>query len=217
MDLLPPVTDRRQRRTRSAVQSAFLALIAETPFDDLTVDEIAARADVARATFYSHYRDKNVLLRATAVDLATQLTERIAAVAPRHGDDSYSGRGLVEIFRHASEHPALYRLVLDGAAGGLPRAELARVLREFVDVLFAGLREGVAARPAADQSLVATAFVSAVLGVLHAWIAGDLPGEPETLGPDLIRTQVAGLSWALSLPAGALPFRTQEDTAAAAG
>jgi AcrR family transcriptional regulator len=50
--------DPRVRRTRKLLQDALLALLAEKSFDDITVQDIAERSTINRATFYTHYVDK---------------------------------------------------------------------------------------------------------------------------------------------------------------
>ena len=50
--------DPRAKRTREALQAAFLALLSERGLRSLTVQDITAQAGVNRATFYAHYLDK---------------------------------------------------------------------------------------------------------------------------------------------------------------
>ena len=54
--------DPRVLRTRKLLVDAFVSLQAEKAFDDITVQDIAARATVNRATFYAHFQDKYALL-----------------------------------------------------------------------------------------------------------------------------------------------------------
>ncbi|MCD8146392.1 MAG: TetR/AcrR family transcriptional regulator [Clostridiales bacterium] len=51
----PKPLDRRQRKTRQAIQNALLSLMKEKPLSKITVSELAATADVNRKTFYNHY------------------------------------------------------------------------------------------------------------------------------------------------------------------
>jgi AcrR family transcriptional regulator len=51
--------DRRIRRTRDRLSWSLIELIQEKGFDDVTVQDVAARAEVGRSTFYSHFRDKD--------------------------------------------------------------------------------------------------------------------------------------------------------------
>lgn len=51
-------TDLRIIKTRKALCDAFLVLLSEKRFEDITVGELCDRAMVRRATFYKHYADK---------------------------------------------------------------------------------------------------------------------------------------------------------------
>lgn len=57
-----PKTDPRIRRTRDLIRNAMEALMGEKDFNAITVQDIAARADINRATFYAHFEDKYALL-----------------------------------------------------------------------------------------------------------------------------------------------------------
>ena len=61
--------DRRQRKTREAIFSAFTELLAKKPFDRITVGEIIQQADVGRATFYAHFETKEFLLKELCQEL----------------------------------------------------------------------------------------------------------------------------------------------------
>lgn len=55
--------DPRVQRTRSLILQAFSELLAEKGFRALTVQAIAQRAGINRATFYAHFPDKYALLQ----------------------------------------------------------------------------------------------------------------------------------------------------------
>lgn len=57
-----PREDPRVTRTRQLILKAFQELLADKSFESVTVQEIADRATVNRATFYAHFADKYVLL-----------------------------------------------------------------------------------------------------------------------------------------------------------
>ena len=50
--------DLRVRRTKKALYDAFMQLLCEKPFDEITINELCDVAGVRRATFYKHYSDK---------------------------------------------------------------------------------------------------------------------------------------------------------------
>ena len=61
--------DRRQRKTRESIFSAFTELLSKKDFDKITVGEIIDKADVGRATFYAHFETKEFLLKELCEEL----------------------------------------------------------------------------------------------------------------------------------------------------
>ncbi len=61
--------DPRVKRTKQLLQHALMDLVQEKPVDSITVQDIAARAEVNRATFYAHFEDKYALLDYTAREM----------------------------------------------------------------------------------------------------------------------------------------------------
>jgi AcrR family transcriptional regulator len=55
--------DPRVKRTRNLIFRAFSELLAEKGFQAVTVQDIARRAEINRATFYAHFPDKYALLQ----------------------------------------------------------------------------------------------------------------------------------------------------------
>ena len=49
--------DRRIRKTKKAITNAFAELMMEKEIQNITVRELTEKADIHRATFYSHYQD----------------------------------------------------------------------------------------------------------------------------------------------------------------
>jgi AcrR family transcriptional regulator len=56
--------DPRVKRTRQLLKQALSDLLAEKPFQDITVQDVADRATVNRVTFYAHFEDKYDLISA---------------------------------------------------------------------------------------------------------------------------------------------------------
>jgi len=55
-------TDPRVLRTRKLIEDAFLAVLNEKGFEELSIQDVAAGAGINRATFYAHYGDKYDLM-----------------------------------------------------------------------------------------------------------------------------------------------------------
>lgn len=75
-----PAISRRERKkgeTRLRILDAALALMAERGYDSVRVEEIAARADVANATFFLHFPTKASLLAAFNEQVSAKIAERL--------------------------------------------------------------------------------------------------------------------------------------------
>lgn len=70
--------DPRVKRTRQLIQQAFVELMKEKGFDAVTIQDIAQKATINRATFYAHYTDKYALLdEGTALAFENMIPEEI--------------------------------------------------------------------------------------------------------------------------------------------
>ena len=50
--------DLRVRKTKRALYDAFVLMLSEQRFEDITINDLCNRAGIRRATFYKHYSDK---------------------------------------------------------------------------------------------------------------------------------------------------------------
>ena len=102
--------DLRVQKTYSALMAAFEALMAEETFDDITVNELCARALIRRPTFYSHFEDKYDFLRFYLNEIQWQIeSEADAATDLPVEHFQRSWRALIAFI---DEHPALIRMGL---------------------------------------------------------------------------------------------------------
>src|SRR5512140_447377 len=72
--------DRRIQRTRQSLRAALLELIKEKSYDDISIEEITERANVGRATFYLHYKDKEDLLLEEFSEMANEKVQVLSEI-----------------------------------------------------------------------------------------------------------------------------------------
>lgn len=72
-----PAPGSRAARTRSALLVAGFELLAERPIDALAIDDIVARAGVAKGSFFNHFADKSAFGMAIGAQIRAELEERI--------------------------------------------------------------------------------------------------------------------------------------------
>src|SRR5262250_2755436 len=119
-DSSAPPGDRRVRRTQATLQRALIGLVGERDLSQITVADVADRADVSRSTFYDHYQDVHELAEAACTSMLDDMFGFVLALdTPRaHPDDPPEDPdpALTAFFAHFAEHAGLYRSLL-GPAG----------------------------------------------------------------------------------------------------
>lgn len=195
---MKPAADRRVRRTRASLRRALVELVLENGFQAVTVEEITERADVGRATFYAHYRDKEDLLVGIVRDLAED-RERLLPAVRQANAQGFTGLPVKYIFEHAEQERGVYQVILRGEGDG-------RALREFTDLVRAhaeaAFRERAAqlkATPRIPLDVVARAWTGELIGVLTWWVENDTGYSAADITAHLRDLSVYGRVWATGL------------------
>lgn len=181
--------DRRTRRTRRLLREALVRLVLERGYANVTVEDITEAADVGRATFYTHYTDKNALFDRVVADLLDELHSRVEPLALK-SSEGFTGKPALEVFRHGLEERDLYRIILRGEGDG-------RALRQFMEARSHSAADVFKARakhhkvePRIDVEVLARAWVGEQVAVLRWW----LEEQPAGLGPEEVTQMLLDLS-----------------------
>jgi AcrR family transcriptional regulator len=167
--------DRRVRRTRKALQDALIALMTEKGYEAVTVRDIIDRADVGRSTFYTHYTDKDDVLRDNFASLRS-LVEQPAPAEP--ANQRRLLRFSLPMFRHVYAQQRLARAMFGSTGGGPLLGQVERLLAEIVRAELAALF-ATAAPVRAPQEAVVQYVVGAYLSLLNWWLISDSAISPE--------------------------------------
>lgn len=150
--------DPRIKRTRQMLFRAFQELLGEKSFDLITVQDIAERSTLNRATFYDHFTDKFALLEG-------MMSERFSAlIDARMGKSEATCEGalrnlilaacdfLGEVSSGCQKHQRQFEPTVESQVKG--------VMGEF---LLAGLRRHGAESPELRATIVSWAITGAAL------------------------------------------------------
>jgi AcrR family transcriptional regulator len=186
--------DPRVRRTRALLLQAFTALQKEKSLSSISVQDIAERATVNRATFYAHFEDKYALMDCWIREEFQQvLASRLPAPS-----------GLT-----VSNLRTLVQTVFDFLAGFYgsckrsdtqfePMFETA-MQQELRDVLLSWLRQIPSSRWQQAETLETTAQVIswAIFGPAVQWSRGSRARDAEAMAHDVMLVASDALSGAV--------------------
>lgn len=106
-------TDLRTRRTYKFLTDALFELIAERPFEEISVTDICNKAMVHRTTFYKHFEDKYQLLRVSFLAEKKTFADMCKdEVADGSDPNLYYTRLIRLMFEYVSKKKDLFRLVI---------------------------------------------------------------------------------------------------------
>lgn len=86
MASLPLQSNPRAARTRAAMLAAGFELLAERPIDAIAIDEVVARAGVAKGSFFNHFSDKPGFAHAIGATVRAELETLVGLANAGVGD-----------------------------------------------------------------------------------------------------------------------------------
>jgi len=170
--------DRRKVRTRQMLRDALIALILEKGYDATTVEDITNRANLGRATFYLHYRDKDELLMHTLESTFDELVKNLKPISL--GDAASAQAQALIAFQHAAENRDLYRVMLSGQGSG----SILRRVREYLATLIQQRMQPMLQELPSDAipipiEILAEHIAGSLLTLIVWWLENDLPYSAE--------------------------------------
>jgi AcrR family transcriptional regulator len=202
--------ERKKQRAREEIYNAALDLLAEQPYDKVSVDDICARAQVGRATFFRFYGTKAGLLaefnRRLAELARTAIADHDAAGSP--GPPS-AARRLRLVQRTlagywAAAGPAPRKMALafitEGSIGMLADGDDAvhpDLLRLVTEIVRRGQAAGeLDTRLAPD--FIAWLIVTALAAATGTWLVGHEQADLDRTTADTLDVLLTGLTGARS-------------------
>ena len=125
----PEKKDRRTRKTRQLLRDTLLALLKEKRYEEISVQDIIERADVARSTFYVHYVDKDDLLTGRHGIFAENLGEQLHAHTAERSASAFSSRTW---FYHIQAQGDILKVIAKDSAMELAMKTLHGIIHDSV-------------------------------------------------------------------------------------
>jgi len=174
----PRKTDRRIQRTRQLLRDSLMALIIEKGYDSITVHDITDRANVARATFYLHFTDKDDLLFSGMRDIY----EHLLQLYKTETFEEFMSKSVHADFEHIAQYKDFYRIMISEKGS---MAFLVRVRKFLADAVREMLLEPLVAyfdlTPTLPLDFIAEYAAGAQLSAIAWWLEHDADLTPQTI------------------------------------
>ena len=189
--------DRRVQRTHQLLREALFALIRESGFEALSVQDIIDRANVGRATFYSHFENKEDLLMSGFDALRASLRERQREALSGEADlDERVFAFSHDMLVHVDEHRQLFRAMAGKRSGAAVQNVLRKLVLDLVRADMAALLAQSTARPAVTEPAVEF-IAGGLFGMLLWWLGGKAKVSVEEVNASFRRFAIPAAQAAL--------------------
>jgi AcrR family transcriptional regulator len=167
------VQDRRVKRTQRMLAEALIALTLEKGYFSVSIRDITDRADVAYATFFRHYADKDALLHDVLDVIIEGFLERLHLPS----SDIASHEVGAIVFHYVQDHSEVCRVLL-GKQGNtdLVREMIEKGTLATLESMPSILEETV------PRDIVAYHIVSSTVSLIQWWLDHQMPYSPERMG-----------------------------------
>ena len=171
--------DRRYQRTCQAISDVMWQLMKEKDFTQISVSEIAERANINRVTFYRHYEDKYAWLNNCIQELVQELfgiTSNISSVSETQNLNQI----FLDICNYFDRNYQTYSILL--------RNDGIHFIREqFKQIIFNMPIENITSleNMPPEEQMKRYFLLSAVTGTMEWWIKNERPMTPDVLAHKL--------------------------------
>jgi AcrR family transcriptional regulator len=193
--------DRRVNRTRQVLEQALMELLREKAYNDITVQDITDRANVARPTFYLHFTDKQELLFSSLREIYDDLLNRHRATSHQERVEKILSTDNADAsdFQHVADYADFYQVMLSDK-GSI--AFIYQVLEYLQNVM---AEEVVACVNPPDAQLrlppdfVGAFLAGAQIGVTYWWRKQHPEYSPEEVARMMHQMSNSSVAWAARL------------------
>lgn len=174
--------DRRQKRTRNAIFSAFSELLSQKSFSKITVQDIIDAADVGRTTFYAHFETKDDLVREMCAEIFDHIIYDGIKTENCHYYGSSNGAPQ-DIIQHILFHVRSNRKNITGILSCESGELFLRYFKQYISEVFSNW---IVETPEAQEKQVPREFLidhvsSSFVNTVQWWINNRMEQSPEEL------------------------------------
>ena len=193
--------DRRKERTRQLLRDALMELIPEKGYEAISLQDITDRANVARPTFYLHFKDKQDLLFSSLREIYDDLAQR------QHMSDNPADlltgdadQCIDSDFVHVAENVEFYQAMLSEKGS----MAFMQMVLEYLSGVMGGeliqLSQQDGKTPRLPADFISSFLAGAEIGVVNWWLKhNQMRYSPKQVSRMMNYLCLLGMGWALNM------------------
>lgn len=185
--------ERKKAATRQKIADTALRLFLERGYDAVGIRDVAAEADVAVTTLFSHFASKEALVFEQDEDFEQRLTQAVTGREPHEP--------LIPALRHEI-HALVRHCTADSAAPIYRMIDESPALREYEESMRLRHAESLATAIAADPDLARTTTACRAIArfAIDAYSLAREAADPKAAVDEIF--QMVEAAWAVTSPSG---------------
>lgn len=178
--------DKRKERSRRAIQRAFVELLGEVGYTEMTVQGILDRSGVGRATFYAHFHGKEDLL---ALQIGSICSHALSPAGPERHHDFVGRDDPLSMTEHTLCHLLERESGVRALIAGDGAERFADCLRHEIVARANAVVPATPTGPAGqmDRSFLLHHIAASFVGMVRWWAWGGFTCSPHDVAVDYLR------------------------------
>jgi len=151
-----------------------LELIMERGYDEIAIQDVTEKANLGRATFYLHYKEKDDLL----ADVMQELFDNFSLQAPQLIASQWrldDAKALEKLFEFAEANYDFYRIMIFGKGSITASRQLHQAIAANIQKALETEIEVTGAEAILPVAYLANHFAGELLAVIFWWLDNEIP------------------------------------------
>jgi AcrR family transcriptional regulator len=165
--------DRRILRTRNHLKTALIELVQEKGYSDISINDITDRANLGKATFYLHFREKDELLSYCINSVLDNLREKLITLRDVEWT-SNDPRPIKLSFEFAEQNAKFIKIMLHDQGGAVFFLQLWKMIADMILSLMKSEVDDSKAQPPIPLQFLSNYYAGSILASIEWWVENDM-------------------------------------------
>lgn len=176
--------EKRKLSVKEYIKTAFLQLLSNKPFHEITITDIVKRAGVSRVSFYRNFNNIDDVIISIIYSFNQKIEKNIVPLLSHHNKTSYFHAMLIPFLKSIKENKKMFTTMLE-------------INRSILFERFQSVFDSLKPIPSKEQTLAERYDMHCKIGLISdvtkAWIINDLGESAEQIA-DYIMKQITKLN-----------------------